>query len=120
MGISKSKNLYEENDSGIIDNLELQTPNENLMLKHRFLYEVLCYEKKRNSTRKYYNFFRFIVTLGSIFLPAILSIGQMDPTKLPKHFNDITYWMSWGISLSVTTCNGCLQLFTLDKKLSIH
>ena len=120
MGITKSKNYYEENVTGIIDNLELQSPNENLMLKHRFLYEVLYYEKKRNNTKKYYNFFRFIVTLGSIFLPAILSIGQMDPNKLPKHFNDITYWLSWGISLSVTTCNGFLQLFALDKNYFLY
>jgi len=28
-------------------------------------------------------------------LPAILSIGQMDPTKLLKNFDNVSYWSSW-------------------------
>ena len=39
----------------------------------------------------------------------------MDPTKLPKNFNSISYWASWTISLMVTASNGFLQLFSLDK-----
>ena len=73
------------------------------------------YETRRNNTKKYYNVFRFIVTLGSLFLPALLSIGQMDPMKLPRNFDNISYWASWTISLTVTACNGFLQLFSLDK-----
>ena len=42
-------------------------------------------------------------------------MGQMDPNKLPKNFDMITYWASWTISLSVTASNGFLQLFSLDK-----
>ena len=84
-------------------------------MNYRFLYEVLNYDARRNHTKKYYNAFRFIVTLGSIFLPAILSIGQMDPAKLPKNFDRFSYWASWSISLTVTACNGFLQLFSLDK-----
>ena len=78
-------------------------------------FELIIDEKKRDSTKRYYNIFRFIVTVGSILLPAILSIGQMDPTKLPKNFGEITYWSSWSISLMVTISNGFLQLFSLDK-----
>jgi hypothetical protein len=48
-------------------------------------------------------------------LPAILSMGQMDPTKLPKNFDQVTFWSSWSISLLVTISNGFLQLFSLDK-----
>jgi hypothetical protein len=115
MGNTKSILSYEKNVNNIIDNLELVNLNDNIMLKHRFLEEVILYEKKREYTRKYYNVFRFIVTIGSIFLPALLSIGQMDPTKLPRHFNTISYWCAWGMSLTVTTSNGFIQLFSLDK-----
>ena len=66
-------------------------------------------------SKKYYDIFRFIVTTGSILLPAILSLGQMDPAKLPAHFDQISYWASWTISLMVTASNGFLQLFSLDK-----
>ena len=79
------------------------------------MYEVLNYDMRRNHSKKYYNGFRFIVTVGSILLPAILSIGQMDPAKLPKNFDRFSYWASWTISLTVTACNGFLQLFSLDK-----
>ena len=39
----------------------------------------------------------------------------MDPDKLPKNFDQWTYWASWTISLMVTASNGFLQLFSLDK-----
>ena len=111
------KNLgYYDRVNKIIDSLKLkENPTDNQIIKNRFLYEVIQYEHKRDSTKKYYNGLRFVMTIGSILLPAILSIGQMDPTKLPKNFEAITYWTSWSLSLTITACNGFLQLFSLDK-----
>jgi hypothetical protein len=109
------ENPYEVQINEIIDTLELNNETERSILKSRFLGEVLQYESRRNRTKKYYNVFRFAVTTGSILLPAVLSMGQMDPTKLPKNFDNISYWTSWTISLMVTACNGFLQLFSLDK-----
>ena len=106
---------FSNNVSGIIDELDLQKSYDKAIIKHRFLDEINYYEKKRDHTKRYYNAFRFIVTTGSILLPAILSMGQMDPVKLPKHFDMITYWTTWTISLAVTASNGFLQLFSLDK-----
>ena len=110
-------NIYSYKDQvyDIIDTLELNNETEKNILRGRFLAEVLSYEKRRNNTKKYYDVFRFLVTTGSILLPAILSMGQMDPAKLPKNFENISYWASWTISLTVTACNGFLQLFSLDK-----
>ena len=106
---------YKEQVLDIINGLNLNSETDKSILKSRFLYEVLNYDMRRNHTKKYYNGFRFIVTVGSILLPAILSIGQMDPAKLPKNFDRFSYWASWTISLTVTACNGFLQLFSLDK-----
>jgi hypothetical protein len=108
---------YTKKINSIIDNLKLPEDSEDNkeIIKSRFVEEVSYYEKKRDHTKRYYNIFRFIVTIGSIFLPAILSMGQMDPTKLPKNFDQVTYWSSWSISLMVTISNGFLQLFSLDK-----
>lgn len=106
---------FSENVSGIIDDIELQRPYDKAIIKHRFLDEITYYEKKRDETKKFYNVFRFIVTTGSILLPAVLSMGQMDPAKLPRNFDMISYWFSWTISLLVTGSNGFLQLFSLDK-----
>jgi len=108
---------YSAKINTIIDNLNFSSSNEDNkeIIKSRFVEEVSFYEKKRDHTKRYYNIFRFIVTIGSIFLPAILSMGQMDPTKLPKNFDQVTFWSSWSVSLMVTISNGFLQLFSLDK-----
>jgi hypothetical protein len=116
MSIEFQRSSYYDRVNKIIDGLVLKnSPSDNEIIKNRFLYEVMHYEYKRDSINKYYNGLRFVMTIGSILLPAILSIGQMDPTKLPKNFEAITYWTSWSLSLTITACNGFLQLFSLDK-----
>ena len=116
---TKVKSVYDDSYANqvnnIIDTLELDSETDKGILKSRFLSEVVEYEKRKLKTKQYYDVFRFIVTTGSILLPAILSLGQMDPAKLPKNFDQITYWTSWTISLMVTASNGFLQLFSLDK-----
>jgi hypothetical protein len=106
---------YANQVNNIIDTLDLDSETDRGILKSRFLSEVVEYERRKLKTKKYYDVFRFIVTTGSILLPAILSLGQMDPAKLPKNFDQWTYWASWTISLMVTASNGFLQLFSLDK-----
>jgi len=106
---------YANQVNNIIDTLDLDSETDRGILKSRFLSEVVDYERRKLKTKKYYDVFRFIVTTGSILLPAILSLGQMDPAKLPKNFDQWTYWASWTISLMVTASNGFLQLFSLDK-----
>jgi len=111
---------YKDQVCEIIQTLRLDAdPRKNRtkqsILKNRFLSEVLNYEKRRDNTKSYYDIFRFLVTTGSILLPAIMSIGQMDPAKLPANFDNISYWTSFMISLTVTISNGFLQLFSLDK-----
>ena len=85
-----------------LDSDKKQNRTKQSILKNRYLSEVLNYEKRRDNTKKYYNVFRFLVTTGSIMLPAIMSIGQMDPAKLPANFDNISYWTSFMISLTVT------------------
>jgi len=114
-GLIKKTQQFSGRVEKVIDSLDLPKGTNKELIKLRFLDEVEFYEKKRDNTKKYYNFFRFTVTTGSILLPAILSLGQMDPTKLPKNFDQVTYWTSWSISLLVTISNGFLQLFSLDK-----
>jgi len=111
----KYDDSYANQVNNIIDTLDLDSETDRGILKSRFLSEVVEYERRKLKTKKYYDIFRFIVTTGSILLPAILSLGQMDPSKLPKYFDQWTYWASWTISLMVTASNGFLQLFSLDK-----
>ena len=114
-GNTEYNDSYANQVNEIINTLKLDSETDRGILKSRFLSEVVKYEERKLHTKKYYDRFRFIVTVGSIILPAILSLGQMDPTKLPKNFDQIVYWSSWTISLMVTASNGFLQLFSLDK-----
>lgn len=55
------------------------------------------------------------MTVGSLAVPALLSIqnGNTAPAYL--------YWVTWAISLAVTTSNGVMTLFKLDKRFfSLH
>ena len=78
---------FSETVSNIVEDIDLENNYNKEIIKYRFLEEVSYYEKKRDDTKKYFNIFRFTVTTGSILLPAILSMGQMDPEKLPKNFD---------------------------------
>ena len=77
---------FSDNVSGIIDDIEFRKPYDRAILKYRFLDEINYYEQKRDSTKKYYNIFRFIVTTGSILLPAVLSMGTNGPEKITQKF----------------------------------
>jgi hypothetical protein len=60
---------------------------------------------------------RAIITVGSLLVPALLSIQNNSS----KEINEQVYWATWFTSLLVTICNGLQSLFKLDKKYySIH
>ena len=96
----------------IIDTLEL-SDTERYIIKKRFVHEVVHYDNKASRCKKTYNGFRFLVTSGSLLIPALLSIQQIEGTS--DQFKSNIYWTTWALSLAVTTCNGFIQLFSLDK-----
>lgn len=64
---------------------------------------------------------RFIVTVGSLIVPALLSIQYVDTGSStnqnnPEDFTFQIYWTTWVISLLVTTSNGIFTLFKVDKR----
>lgn len=52
---------------------------------------------------------RIIITVGSILVPAFLSIQNTCN-------NQKIYWLTWVLSVAVTICNGFMTLFKLDKR----
>jgi hypothetical protein len=95
----------------MFESLELE-PYKKLVLQERYL-DVL-YDFKRRASRLSCMFYssRLIVTIGSILVPAFLSIQGSGATL---HHAEI-YWTTWIISVMVTICNGLVSLFKLDKK----
>ena len=78
-------------------------------------YVNLLKHLKARSTRvsAIFHFSRTIVTVGSLIVPALLSI-QYNQSASEIQFT--IYWSTWVISLCVTTCNGLMTLFKIDKK----
>ena len=95
----------------MFESLDLE-PYKKLVLQERYL-DVL-YDFKRRAARLSCMFYtsRLIVTIGSILVPAFLSIQGSGATL---HHAEI-YWTTWIISVMVTICNGLMSLFKLDKK----
>ena len=63
-----------------------------------------------------FNIGRFVVTVGSLIVPAMLSIQYTGSTSTGSDVSLQIYWVTWVLSLLVTTCNGILTLFKIDKK----
>jgi hypothetical protein len=78
-------------------------------------------ENFRKRVRFYSRLFiggHFLVTVGSLFVPALLSIQNSNSniTMGNNNFSAQIYWATFIISLLVTICNGVLTLFKIDKK----
>jgi hypothetical protein len=99
--------------------LELDLTNvQKEIVKMRYLSIVENYQRR---SRNYsYIFFsgHFIITVGSLFVPALLSIQNSDQKYVftGNSFSTQIYWSTFVISLLVTIFNGILTLFKVDKK----
>ena len=94
----------------VISSLEQLDAIEKFLLRTRYI-ELLISMKRR---ALYYSILfrslRLIVTIGSLLVPALLSV-QYD-----TNYKDQMYWATWIISLAVTTSNGIFTLLKVDKK----
>lgn len=60
-----------------------------------------------------------IITFGSLMVPALMSIQYSSNLSTDSQGN--LYWLTWVLSLLVTTFNAILVLFKVDKKYySLH
>ena len=58
-----------------------------------------------------FNGSRIIITVGSLAVPALLSI-----LKGVTNSDQAIFWATWTVSLCVTICNAFISLFKLDKR----
>jgi len=104
----KKKKTPESSLFDIFDTLKIDKYKKTV-LQERYL-EVLQNFHQRSITLAYMFYItRIIMTVGSILVPAFLSIqGSTFQTQI--------YWATWVLSLSVTISNGFMTLFKIDKK----
>jgi hypothetical protein len=104
----KQKKTPERSLYDIFQSLDIEQYKKTI-LQERYL-SVLANFYQRSITLAYMFYItRIIVTVGSILVPAFLSIQGST-------FQLQIYWATWVLSLSVTISNGFMTLFKIDKK----
>jgi Protein of unknown function (DUF4231) len=94
----------------IFDELSDLSPLQRHILKERYRFLMEEYRRRCRLYATLFYVFRITVTVGSLAVPALLSIQNNNSSPLWM------YWLTWGISLAVTTSNGIMTLFKLDKR----
>lgn len=108
MQTSLVSKLPSKNILGIIQSLNIEQYQKELFELH-YLPILHQYARRSNFYAAVFHISRAIVTVGSITVPALLSLTDVDK------------WLTWSISLAVSICNGILTLFKIDKKYySLH
>lgn len=97
----------------------LLTEEQKVYFLTRYVVLVQHYRKKYYRVNFMYNFLRISVMVGSIFIPALLTL-QKDPETI---ISLTTYWVVFALSLQVTLSNSLLELFNvaaLNAKYWLH
>ena len=96
----------------IVQQLDLTIIEKQIILS-RFVHLIDHINKRARVYSRIFYVGHTIITVGSLFVPALLSIqNSTGATALSQQI----YWSTFIISLMVTTCNGVLTLFKVDKK----
>ena len=94
--------------SEMIENLQIE-PYKKRVLQDRYLSLLDNFQIRANRLSCMFYTSQVIMTVGSILVPAFLSIQN-------SNYQTQIYWVTWIISILVTLCNGLMTLFKLDKK----
>lgn len=90
------------------------------IVKRRYISALTNLSKRSSRYSLMFHLGHFIITVGSLIVPALMSVqysnAGMEDTDDIDTFQTNVYWITWFISVMVTTCNGVLTLFKIDKK----
>jgi hypothetical protein len=99
----------------IILKLDDLTEVQRDTLRIRFCGIIKFYKRRVQTTNIIAFNMHFLVTVGSLIVPALLSIQSPGMSSNMFGATEL-YWSTWTISLFVTISNGILNLFKIDKK----
>lgn len=94
---------------------------EKTILENRYVKLIRNYQRRAYFFTVCFHTMRFFMTVGSLIVPALLSIQYTNSATTqvisdPGTFEYRVYWATWVISLLVTTSNGLISVFKIDKK----
>lgn len=102
---------YQDDMSPMFDQLSDLTYQQISSIKERYHFLMTEYRRRSFLYSILFYFLKTTMTAGSLAVPALLTIQTKDTSS-----SDVMYWITWTISLAVTTANGLMTLFKLDKR----
>jgi hypothetical protein len=97
--------------SVMFDQLTDLTTLQRETIKARYRFLMAEYRRRAFLYSFLFYTLRILMTVGSLVVPALISLKSTG-----SNTEDGIYWLTWSISLAVTTSNGLLTLFKLDKR----
>ena len=101
---------YQDDSDQLFDSLTDLTVQQIDVIKHRYKFLMSEYRRRTLCYSILFYILRMTMTVGSLAVPALLSI-QTNPANQAN-----MYWFTWALSLAVTTANGVMTLFKLDRR----
>lgn len=97
-------------------NIDL-SPVQKQIIRTRYINILENLQKRARNYGIMFYLGHIIITVGSLFVPALLSIQNSDKSYVYEniHFSIHIYWTTFILSLCVTIFNGILTLFKIDK-----
>ena len=102
---------YQDDMDGMFDALSDLTLQQRAVIKERYRFLMSEYRWRARFYTVLFYVLRITMTVGSLAVPAMLSLNNLEDQAARG-----LYWGTWGLSLAVTTANGLLTLFKLDKR----
>jgi hypothetical protein len=95
----------------MFDALSDLTLQQRASIKERYRFLMAEYRWRCRFYTWMFYVLRITMTVGSLAVPAMLSLNNLQDEAAKG-----LYWGTWGLSLAVTTANGLITLFKLDKR----
>jgi hypothetical protein len=105
------------NFQNILQELDISEVQKQI-IKIRYLSILENYQRRARNYSCIFFTGHLVITVGSLLVPSLLSIQNSDKsfTYTASNFSAQIYWTTFVISVLVTTFNGILTLFKVDKK----
>jgi hypothetical protein len=101
---------FQDDSDRMFESLTDLTAQQIDVIKHRYKFLMKEYRHRAFKYSMLFYILRMTMTVGSLAVPALLSI-QTNPANQAN-----MYWFTWALSLAVTTANGVMTLFKLDRR----
>ena len=105
------------NFQSILENVDLPDVQKQI-IQSRYINIIENVQRRVSRYSCMFHLGHIIITVGSLFVPALLSIQNSSATSAFSNstFSIEVYWATFIVSLLVTIFNGILTLFKIDKK----